>query len=87
MPFKRFNKDTGHKRNIAAGRYPMKASMNIIKVIESAAANARNIGLNDNLVIKKIVANKAARPYRYGRRRRVKMKRSHIEVVVGEAKK
>lgn len=88
VPFKIFTKDMGHKRNIAAGKYPRNACTNILKIIESAEANAKNIGLDtNNLVIKNIIANKAARPYRYGRRRRIKMKRTHIEVILSEAKK
>lgn len=88
IPFKRFTKDIGHKRNIAAGRYSLKACMNIMSVLDSAVANARNIGLNtNNMTIKTIIANKAARPYRQGRKRRVKMKRTHIEIIVSEAKK
>lgn len=88
IPFKRFTKDMGHKKNMAAGKYPKNACNRILDTIASAEANARSKGLNaDNLIIKSIVANKAARPYRYGRRRRVKMKRTHIEVILSEAKK
>src|SRR3989338_7795716 len=85
IPFKIFTKDMGHKRNIAAGKYPINACTNILKIIESAEANARNIGLDaSKLVVKNIIANKAARPHRYGRRRRIKMKRTHIEVILSE---
>lgn len=88
IPFKRFTKDTGHKRNMAAGRYVVKACSNILKIIESAEANAKNKGLNiSNLIVKSIIANKGNRAFRYGRTRRIKNKRTHIEVVVEEAKK
>lgn len=88
IPFKIFTKDMGHKRNIAAGKYADNACTNILKIVESAEANARNKGMSiGNLVIKAIIANKAARPYRYGRKKRVKMKRTHVEVILSEAKK
>ncbi|MBS3108614.1 50S ribosomal protein L22 [Candidatus Woesearchaeota archaeon] len=87
VPYKRFNKDLGHKKNIMSGRYPIKTCKYILDIIESAEANAKNIGLNtDNLIISRIIANKASRPWRQGRKRRIKMKRTHIEVVVSEVK-
>ena len=88
IPFKMFTKDMGHKRNIAAGKYADNACGTILSIIESAEANARNKGLNiENLLVKSIIVNRAARPYRYGRKKRVKMKRTHVEVVLSEAKK
>ncbi len=86
IPFKRYNKDMGHKRgNIAAGRYPVKACEQILSLIESVEANAQFKGLSTgNLVLKFIKASKARRPWHFGRKRRRKMKRSHIEVIVEE---
>ncbi len=37
IPFKRFNDNMGHKRNIMAGRYPKSASMEILNLIEQEA--------------------------------------------------
>lgn len=88
VPFKRYNKGIGHKRKIGAGRYPKKASREIIRLLESANANAQFTGLNtSNLTIKKICANKASASWHFGRKRRRKMKRTDIEVVVEEGKK
>ena len=88
IPYKRFTRDLGHKRNIMAGRYPRNVCTYVLKLINLAEANAKNIGLKtDNLVINKLIANKAARPWRYGRTRRIKMKRTHLEIAVSEGKK
>jgi len=86
IPMKRFNKDTGHKPGrIAAGRYPIKATSEILKLIEGVEANAQNKGLDPTyLLITVIIANKASTPWRYGRQRRRKAKRTHINIVVDE---
>jgi len=88
VPFKRFNKDMGHKRGkIASGRFPNKASEHILKLIKSVEANAKNIGLIGPFVIESIIPNQAARSWHYGRQRRRKNKRTHIEIVEKEGKK
>lgn len=86
VPFKRFKRDVGHKTGkIASGRFPKKASQHIIKLLDSVEVNAQNKGLNvDLLFVKNIKANKASTPWRFGRLRRRKMKRTHIEVIVEE---
>lgn len=88
IPFKRFNKNIGHKRGIASGRYPQKAVSYIIKLLNSVEANAQNKGLDANsLFIEKIVANTASVPWHSGRKRKRKMKRTHIEIIVKEKSK
>ncbi|MCK5107542.1 MAG: 50S ribosomal protein L22 [Nanoarchaeota archaeon] len=85
VPYTRFNNDIGHKPGIGPGRYPQKSTKDILGLLESVKANALAKGLNtDNLEIVKLIANKASRPWRYGRHRRRKAKRSHVEVVVEE---
>ena len=86
VPFKKFSDNIGHKRGkIAAGRYPKKSCGEILKLLESVEANAQFKGLNtSNLVIIHMCAQKAARPWHYGRQRRRKMKRTNIEVIVEE---
>src|SRR3989344_1706060 len=52
VPFKRFTGNIAHKRgNIAAGRYPIKASQAILNLIKGVEANARHKGMSSNLVI------------------------------------
>lgn len=46
IPFRRFHGKVGHKRGMAAGRYPVKAAKAILKVLESAEANAEFKGLD-----------------------------------------
>ena len=87
IPFTRFTTDMGHKKGMAAGRYPNKASSEILKILKAVEANAQVKGLSTNdLVIFHMAANKASTPWRYGRKRRVKAKRSHVEIVVTEEK-
>lgn len=86
VPFKRFNKNVGHKKGrIAAGRYPEKTCAEILNLLESVEANAQFKGLNtSNLIIKSIIANAASRPWHYGRQHRRRMKRTNIEIIVEE---
>ena len=63
IPFKRFKLNVGHKRGpLAAGRYPIKASEYILKLLNQVETNAQDKGLNtDNLVIKHIKADYGSR--------------------------
>jgi len=88
VPFTRFNKDMGHKKgNIAAGRYPINASTEILNILNSAESNAANKGLGSDLFIKMFVANKGTGQWHYGRQRRRRMKRTHVEIIVEELKR
>ncbi len=86
IPYKRFSGDVGHKKGkIAAGRYPENACKAILELLGGVEANAQFKGLNtSNLVISYICPNKASRPWHYGRQRRRKMKRTHIDIIVKE---
>ncbi|MEM1539391.1 MAG: 50S ribosomal protein L22 [Candidatus Bathyarchaeia archaeon] len=49
VPFTRFKKKAGHRRGLEkayAGKYPVKASKQILKILEGAEANAENKGLD-----------------------------------------
>ena len=87
IPYKRFNDHVGHKRGMAAGRYPINASMEILSLIKSAESNAENKGMVAPFKISEMIANQASRPWHYGRQRRVKMKRTHVKIVISEIKK
>lgn len=43
VPYKRFNKDVGHKKGIGPGRYPIKASGVILSLVKLAESNARTV--------------------------------------------
>ncbi|MDY6966350.1 MAG: 50S ribosomal protein L22 [Halobacteriota archaeon] len=46
VPFKRYNRDVGHKKGkVGPGRYPQKAASEILRLIESAQSNAEYKGL------------------------------------------
>jgi large subunit ribosomal protein L22 len=88
LPFKRFNGDVGHKKAIGPGRFPLKASTEIFKLLRSVETNAQQKGLNTaNLIISHMNAQRAGRQWRYGRIRGREMKRTHIEIVVKEQAK
>lgn len=87
VPFRRFTEGAGHKKGkIASGRYPVKASSEILKLINSLEANAQQKGLDtSSLVISHACANKASRTPRYGRIRGRLTKRSHVELIATES--
>ncbi len=86
VPFRRFNKDMGHKPGMAAGRYPQKAAKAFLQLVRSVEANAQVLGLDTaNLKITKLLANKASVPVTGGRRHRG-TKRTHLEIEVQERK-
>jgi len=85
IPFKRFNHGIGHKKGIGPARFAVKACTEMINGLKSCEANASNKGLNTSeLIINHINAQMAARPWHYGRARRRKTKRTHIEIVLAE---
>lgn len=70
-----------HGKGIMAGRYPIKATENFIRVLKSLAANAVYNGIEEPFIVK-AVANLGARPYsKFGA---VRKKRTHLEIVVKE---
>ena len=83
IPFKRFNKDMGHKVGMAAGRYPVKASKHILELLKSVNSNAQEKGFaTSDLVVSHISAKRASRPWHAGRHVRRKAKRTHVEILV-----
>ncbi|MBW2979995.1 50S ribosomal protein L22 [Candidatus Woesearchaeota archaeon] len=88
IPFSRFNSDVGHKKVVGPGRYPEKASEEVLKLLECVEANAQFKGLNTaELIIEHICAHKAGKVMRYGRQRGRTSKRTHVEVMVKEIAK
>ena len=93
IPFTRYNKKAGHRRGLVgafAGRYPIKASERILKVLQSAEANAENKGLDvDRLRIIHAAAYPGMKVKRYTPRAHGRASpkyeiMSHIEIVLGE---
>lgn len=87
VPMNKFNRDTAHKKEIGPGKYPINAAKEILQILKSAESNALSKGLSTNeLVIVHISANKASQPWHYGRQRRSRMKRTHIQIVLAQQK-
>ena len=86
VPYKRFNRDVGHKPGkIAAGRYPQKAIKEFLKIINLVEAHADNKGLDSkNLVIFNIRASQGSQILHYGRQRGIKSKRTNLYIGVKE---
>lgn len=86
VPFRRSKMDLSHKKGIAAGRYPVKACTEMLKLLESAEANAQFKGLSTaDLLVRHICSQRGPTSPHYGRLGR-NAKRSHIEVVLCESK-
>ncbi|MEJ5327767.1 MAG: 50S ribosomal protein L22 [Candidatus Bathyarchaeia archaeon] len=93
VPFKRYKKKLGHRAGLTkayAGRYPVKAAEQILRVIESAEANAENKGLDvDRLRILHAAAYPGVKIKRYmprahGRASPKYETTTHIEIVLEE---
>ncbi|MFH1589578.1 MAG: 50S ribosomal protein L22 [archaeon] len=84
IKFTRFTEGAGHKTGIGPGKFPVKTSEHFLKLLESAESNALDKGMGKNLKIIHLVSQKASSPYHHGRQRRIKMKRTHVEVVLKE---
>jgi len=83
IPYKRFNHDTPHRRgHMMSGRFPVKASLEVIKLIESLKANAEQKALDADAV--KIIhasCQHGTLAWHYGRKRRRRRKLAHFELV------
>jgi large subunit ribosomal protein L22 len=94
IPFRRFNRNVAHKRGLPgnwdAGRYPVKASREYIRLLESVKKNAEYIGLDpENLEIIHATANrgraqKAFFPRAMGRATPKVRESVNLEIVVRE---
>ncbi|MFH1399371.1 MAG: 50S ribosomal protein L22 [Candidatus Woesearchaeota archaeon] len=85
IPFRRHLRDLAHRKAVGPGRYPVNTCKEILKLVQSATANAQFKGLSvADLRIKHVCAHIASRPYHQSRHLGRKMKRSHVEVVLEE---
>jgi len=93
VPFRRFNKKLGHRHGLErafAGRYPVKAAREILKVLIGAEANAENKGLDtDRLRIIHAATNqgmkvKRSLPRAQGRNSPIIDTMVHVEIALEE---
>ncbi|MFC1690971.1 50S ribosomal protein L22 [Nanoarchaeota archaeon] len=86
VKYRRFTGGMAHKPGIGPGRYPVKASLEILKMLESAEKNAQTKGLNtSNMIIRHLSVQQSSRPVHGGSRRGRLMKRTHLEIVLEES--
>lgn len=87
IPFVKYNKDMPHRKGegFGPGRYPIKASKYILKVLENAINSAKQKRLEiSKLKILHITAHRAIskeKMARYGY-----PKTTHVEIIIGEEK-
>lgn len=87
IKYTRFTEGAGHKPGMASGKYPQRACGEILKLVETVESNAQFKGLNTSeLIISHMAAQDAGNVWRYGRHKRRKQKRTHIEIIVEEGK-
>jgi len=84
VKFSRFTEGAGHKTGIGPGKYPIKTSQHLLKLLNSVESNAISAGLSTDLKIVHLSAQRASSPWHMGRQRRRQMKRTHVEIVVQE---
>jgi large subunit ribosomal protein L22 len=95
VPFKRFARNVGHKSHQSgwgSGRYPVKASKEILKLIKHAEANAEYKGLEpENMMIVHAVSKKGRviegmMPRAMGRATPWNIELVTVEIVLGEVR-
>ena len=93
VPFRRYQKKAGHRHGLEkafAGRYPIKAAMQTLKILQSAQANAENKSLDtENLKIIHAAAYRGMKikrftPRAHGRASPKFDTLTHIEIALGE---
>jgi len=85
--YKRHNKNLGHRRELGGqkGRYPVKAAGVVLKVVKSAIANGKVLGLGETYTVLAVSANKKEiypRMAPKGRQARSCLETSRIEIVL-----
>ncbi len=85
--FRRHNKNLGHRRELGGrqGRYPEKAARIVLKALQSAISNGRNLGMGETYTILAAVANKKQtfpRMAPKGRQARSFLETSRVEIVL-----
>lgn len=83
IKFRRYNKDTGHKKGMAAGRYPVNAAKEIYILLNNALANAINQEMDpEKIYIKTFITSRAVSKEQAANRRIGKL--THIDITVAQ---
>ena len=87
VPLRKYNHGAGHRHKLGPGKYPINASSEILKLLDSVTSNAQSKGLaTGKLEIVHMNAHRGTRVYHRGRQIRRTMKQANVEVVVAEVK-
>lgn len=85
VPYTKFDSDAGHKPGKGAGKYPVKASEEMLELVEQAESNAENEGLKkETLEIQNVVTNQGPSIRTPKRQRGREIKSAHVKMIVGE---
>lgn len=82
IPWKKYRMKQGHKKGMGPGKYPIKASKHIIKVLKNLKNNAVDKGLSENLRIIHAAANRAVS--KEARSRYMRGRSTNVEFVAEE---
>jgi len=81
IPFKKRVSDIPHRKGMRTGRFPRKASVYIVDLLNGLKSNAQNQGFDTSkMIIVHAVAQKGAVIFHHGRQR-TKRKNTHFEIV------
>ncbi|MBS3171177.1 50S ribosomal protein L22 [Candidatus Woesearchaeota archaeon] len=89
IKLRRFYHKRGHKKgHLGPGFYPKKASMHFLQLLQTLEGNAKNKGLNSELLkIEKAITNQASLSWHYSRHRGRRQKRTNVEIYASEKSK
>lgn len=85
VPMTKFDSDAGHKSGGGPGKYPVKASKEMLEKLRGAVSNAENEGLNiEQLEVQNVISNQGPKMRTPKRHRGREIKTSHVTIIVGE---
>ncbi len=85
VPITRAHEGAGHKTSTSgSGKYPLKGSIEFLKLLKQLEINAQNKNLGTELTLIHACSQRASEPFHYGRKSRVANKRCHIELAAME---
>ncbi len=86
VPYMKYHWNLGHKAGMGPGRYPVVTCKHILELVKSVEANAQHKGLRADICITHASAHTGPSVWKPGRQGRRQAKRTHIQIVVEEAK-
>lgn len=87
LPHLKYRTSNAHKSGMMSGSYPVKAVGEIIKLLDSVEANARNRGMVSPFVITHVKADNGGLVWHHGRQRRQRKKNTNFEIIIKEQNK